>query len=332
MKIESREKDGATFISVTNGVGLELTLCDFGAGIYEIRYDGKPMTIAEMDKSHWLHSSAYFGKTVGRIAGRLPQGKLEYLGNSYSVDVNEGRNTLHGGHGGFSYQPFKMDVLHLEEGLAVDFYYVSKDGEEGFPGEVNLRVRYFLYSDEPKFKIVYESKSSEQTPLNLTCHCYFNLGGEKNVEQQRLQILANETQTYDGELLPQGFVPSPSCLDFSSLKPIGQDIQAPLLQKSRTLGYDHCFRFLPHQKEAPVIHLESDAYALDIATSLPCAQVYSYNYPHVGEKLTNGQVASLHSGLAIEPVYAPGDFHAMTVLPYEGRKDTILYTFNKKEK
>jgi aldose 1-epimerase len=332
MKIESHEKSGFTFVSITNDVNLELTLCDFGAGLYEVRYLGKPMTIAEMDKTKWLHSDTYFGKTVGRIAGRLKEGKLPYLGNVYSLDTNEGRNTLHGGKEGFSYRPFKMDVLHLEEGLAVDFYYVSKAGEEGFPGEVNLRVRYFLYSDKPVYKIIYESKVSEQTPLNFTSHTYFNLGGEVTVEKQRLTVLSHETETYDPELIPLGFVPSPSYLDFSMGKAIGQDIENPALQKGRTKGYDHCFKFLPHDKQTPVIKLESDSFALEIRTSLPCAQIYSYNYPCVGEALSNGEKATLHSGVAIEPVYMPGDFHTMTVLPFEGRKDTIEYTFTSKEK
>jgi aldose 1-epimerase len=331
MKMESHEKDGSSFITITNDVGLSLTLCDFGAGLYEVRYDDKPMTLAELDKDSWLHSDAYFGKTVGRIAGRLSGGKLPYLGNVYSLDTNEGRNTLHGGKGGFSYRPFKMDVLHLEEGLAVDFYYVSKAGEEGFPGEVNLRVRYFLSSDEPTYKIIYESKVSEQTPLNFTSHTYFNLGGEPTVEKQKLTLLSKENETYDPELIPLGFEASPSYLDFSLGKAIGEDINAPALQESRTKGYDHCFKFLPHGKKEPVIRLESEEYALEISTSLPCVQVYSYNYPHLGEAMSNGQKAQLHGALAIEPVYAPGDFHTMTVLPFEGRKDVIEYHFSKKE-
>jgi aldose 1-epimerase len=331
MKIESHEKDGATFLTVTNDANLALTLCDFGAGLYEVRYDGKPMSIAEADKNKWLHSDAYFGKTVGRIAGRLANGKLPYLGNVYAVDTNEGPNTLHGGHGGFSFRPFKMDVLHLGDGLAVDFYYLSKAGEEGFPGEVNLRVRYFLSNDQPTYKIIYESKVSEQTPLNFTSHTYFNLGGEPTIEKQKLTVLSHETETYDSALIPLGFVSSPASLDFSKGKLVGQDINDPALQKSRAKGYDHCFKFAPHEKQTPVIRLENGTYVLEISTTLPCAQIYSYNYPSLGEMLSNGQKANLHGGLAIEPVYAPGDFHTMTVLPFEGRKDVIEYHFSKKE-
>jgi aldose 1-epimerase len=330
MILESSEKDGVTFLKMTNSVGLSVTLSDFGAGLYEIRYLGEPMTIAEKDRKAWLHTPSYFGKTVGRIAGRIPGGKLEYLGKTYPLSVNEGKNTLHGGVGGFSFCPFKMDVVHLDDGVAADFYLVSKALDQGFPGEAALRVRYFLKEDEARLRITYEVKVTEETPLNFTCHTYFNLGGEKNVDREMLWVNSTETETYDPALIPLGFKASPKCLDFRKPKAVGEDIKDPILTSSRTGGYDHCFAFVEVTTSKPQLTLENERFRLALTTSLPAVQIYSDNYPTPNKLLSNGQVEEAHSGLAIEPVYRPNDFHAMTAMPFETKKDFIEYAFEKK--
>ncbi|MCH3910113.1 MAG: hypothetical protein LKE31_07180 [Bacilli bacterium] len=330
MIIENVEKENASFITLTNSAGLKLTLCDYGAGIYSIFYDGKSMNVAPTDKKSWLNEDTYFGKTVGRIAGRLSKGRLNYLGNEYQLSVNEGENTLHGGKEGFSFRHFKMDVVHLGDSVAVDYYLVSPAGDMGFPGEIALRVRYIVKEDEPSFKIVYLAKSKSETPLNLTCHAYFNLGGEDDVEKQLLFVNSDETMSYDKELIPLGFKKSPSCLDFSTPKEIGKDIDDPYLTSIRTLGYDHCFLFKEANAEETQIRMESQDYVMDIKTSLPAAQIYSYNYPHIGEELVSGKKTKLHSGLAIEPVYKPGDFHSMSVISDTPKSDFIEYIFKKK--
>lgn len=331
MTLETYEKDGMTFVKLANKASLSLTLCDHGAGIYEIRYDGLPMNLAEQDVASWKDSDTYFGKTVGRVAGRIENAKLDYLGKTYALEPNEGNTCLHGGPKGFSHKNFKMDIVRLEDGVAVDFYLVSPAGEGGFPGEVNLRVRYFLYEEESKFKILYQSKVSEQTPLNLTNHSYFNLGGEKNVVHQTLWIKSHQNESYSKILIPLGFLNSTPATSFSKPKEIGKDIDAKELYETRTKGYDHCYKFDDNDAKSPVLSLENGRYKMQIITSYPCVQVYSHNYPHEGEMLNTGKACELHSGVAIEPVYAPNDFHTMTVLPFEGRKNFIEYIFSKKE-
>lgn len=331
MIIHSIEKNGVEFTTITNAADLSLTLSNFGAGLYEVRYHGVPMTIAEKNKKAWLTSSAYFGKTVGRIAGRIAGGLLSYEAKDYPLDVNEGGNTLHGGKEGFSFLPFKMDIVHLDEGVACDFYLISKAGAMGFPGEVSLRVRYLIPDKEASFKVLYDAQASEKTPLNLTCHAYFNLGGEETIEDQRLWVDAHETETYGPSLIPLGFIPSPKCLDFTSPKRVGQDIDDPYLQDSNAKGYDHCFAFAEHEASEPLLRLESRRYGLEISTSLPAVQIYSDNYPRLGSLLANGHVEKQRSGLAIEPVYRPNDFASMSVLPSTTKRDWIAYRFYEKD-
>jgi aldose 1-epimerase len=330
MTLESFSKGALTFIRATNASGLSVTLCDYGAAVYEIRFQGKPMNIAEKNAEEWKASSSYFGKTVGRLAGRILNGDLDYLGKHHQVDVNEGINCLHGGKEGFSFLTFKMDVVHLGSGVSVDYYLVSKAGAMGFPGEVDLRVRYFIPENESSLKITYEMKSSEQTPLNITCHAYFNLGGEPTVEKQKLYVKAAETEHYDEHLAPLGFQKSPECLNFLTPKAIGRDIDDPFLQKSRTLGYDHCFLLEEHEPKEPVLTLESAEAKMSLFTDYPALQIYSDNYPRLTHLLNTGMKESVHAGLAIEPVYKPNDFRAMTVLPYETKKTWIEYVFTSK--
>jgi aldose 1-epimerase len=331
MTLETNEKDGMTFVKIANDAGLSLTLCDHGASIYEIVYDGKKMSLAEQDVNAWKESDAYFGKTVGRIAGRIENAELHYLGKVYPLEPSEGKTCLHSGPKGFAHKNFRMDIVHLEDGVAVDFYLVSPALEGGFPGEVNLRVRYFIYESKSVFKIMLQSKVSEQTPLNITNHSYFNIGGEKNVEHQKLWIKAHSNQTYSKILMPLGFSKSTVATDFSKAKEIGKDINAPELYETRTKGYDHCYKIEENDGKSPVVSLENETYKMEIITSYPCIQIYSHNYPHEGEMLNTGYPCELHSGLAIEPVYAPNDFHTQTVLPFEGRKNFIEYVFSKKE-
>jgi aldose 1-epimerase len=331
MIIESNEVGDITFLSLTNQAGLRVTLSNYGAGIYEIRYDGAAMTIGNLDKKAWMASPSYFGKSVGRIAGRIAKGDLAYLGKHYKLTINEGKNTLHGGASSFAYKTFKMDVVHLGEDVAVDFYLVSPALEGGFPGEVSLRIRYLVSETKPELKVTYEAKASEETPLNFTNHSYFNIGGEKNVEHQKLWIQAHSNQTYSKILMPLGFSKSTVATDFSKAKEIGKDINAPELYETRTKGYDHCYKIEENDGKSPVVSLENETYKMEIITSYPCIQIYSHNYPHEGEMLNTGYPCELHSGLAIEPVYAPNDFHTQTVLPFEGRKNFIEYVFSKKE-
>lgn len=330
MILETKPEAGLTFIKATNACGFSVTLCDYGAGIYEMRLHDFPLTIADADKNSWAHSPGNYGKTLGRVAGRIGGGVLHYLGKKYPLSVNEGKNTLHGGKNGFALVAFRMDVLHLGDGVAVDFYHHSPALDMGFPGEVDVRVRYFISEKEPRLRITYEMTASEQTPLNLTNHTYFNLGGEKTVEAQCLMIKSHRVETYAPDLLPLGFTEAPRCLNFSRPKPIGQDILDPYLHAVRTAGYDHCFLFDTPVTQ-PVLTLESERFILSLSTDYPAVQIYSDNYVSPEKKLSDGNFEVAHAGVAIEPVYAPNDFLSMTVLPFEKKKRTIEYVFQDKE-
>lgn len=331
MQIEKFMEEGENLLRLVSNSGLAVSLSPLGAGIYEIRYLGAPMTVASKSPALYVKSSAYYGKTVGRIAGRIPSAHFQFEGKDIKTVANEGVNTLHGGPSGLAYHLFKYEIGELDGKTMVDFFYDSPDGEGGFPGEVRFNVRYLLGDDEPVLRIEYRYLASEDTPINLTSHTYFNLGADENVEGQTLMVKASEAEHYTKDLVPLGMEKVNSALDFRSPKKIGQDILDPSLHNTRTNGYDHCYKFDAYGLEAPV-RLESDKYRLEIRTSYPAIQVYSSNWPVDKLLLTNGRFDCAHSAIALESVYVPGDFMSMKAPKGQLVKNFIEFHFSKKEK
>lgn len=331
MIIASREEENTKLLSLTNAVGLSLTLSSFGAGIYEIRYDGKPMTIAEKDVALYLRSSGYFGKTVGRIAGRVKNGILLYRGKTYQLGINDGKNSLHGGPMGLSFQPFRQTIVEEKDSTSVLYSYLSKDGEMGYPGAVDFLVRYRIYEKEPTIEITLSALSDAPTPINMTTHTYFNLGGAKDILSHTLYIKASETASYDGEMVPIGRERVRNCTDFRVPKPIGKDICDPSIYLPATRGYDHGYYLDKHGYEEKVCSLSSGTYRLDLYTDAPCLQAYSDNYPRKGTPLNNGNPETENAAIALEPVGYPGDYESMTAEAGKKKEVHIAYRFSRED-
>lgn len=327
MEIERREKEGETLITLKNEAGLSLTLTPTGAGIFLIEFDGHPMTVAPIHPSEYAKAEGYFGKTAGRIAGRIKDSLLHFDGKEYKLKANEGKNCLHGGKDALSYRKWSFSLNDVEGETAADFILDSPDGDNGFPGSVRLLVRYLISDKDASFKIIYQCGTDLDTPINLTSHTYFNLGGDENVEKQLLQINAKAVESYTDDLIPLGMGPIPECLDFSSPKEIGKDIQDPILHQTRTNGYDHAFAF--DKKEGrPDLVMESNDYRMEMFTTLPAIQVYSSNYPSPSLIMSNGGRPDCpHNAVALEPVYVPNDFEAMRVKKLSHSSSSILFRF-----
>lgn len=329
MIIESKQVKDATFITLKNQTGMDVTLSDFGAGIYQIHIDGKPMLVGLKDYEDWMNGSAYHGKCIGRIAGRLGKGILNFDGHPYQISQNEGKNTLHGGVKGFSFQKFKMDIAQEKESTHVDFYYDSPDGDQGFPGEVTLRVRYILPEKENKLRIEFKSQSSQDTPMDITVHTYFNFGGEKNIVDNDLSIDADQILTYDDELIPNKYIQIPSFMDLREEKRIGEVISNEYFSKLG--GLDTAFHKLDRNKETPHIILENKNYKVNIYSSYDDVVIFTSNCPPFGMEMNNGNLQEKHSSIAIEPQYEALDFPRMMVRKNEPQRNFIEYDFEKKE-
>ncbi len=328
MEVKVFEELGAHWIELRNDDHFELLLCDVGAGLYRMKLDGKDLLIAEKDKRAWFKTSRQYGKTIGRIAGRIKGGDLFFGGKHYSLEKGENGNTLHGGSAGYGYKKFDYSVSENEASVFVSFKVHSPALEGGFPGSVDTEVIYEVAKKEPRLKISYRSHSSCDTPLSLTSHCYFNLGGYQNVSNHSLFIAAEESTKYDAEQIPLGFEKTPKDLDFSSLTPLKERLDAQDLLKSAAKGIDHAFLLLKQRDEAAL--LESPLFSMKLYTDYPTLVCYALNYPKDGTELYTGFLEEPHSGLAMEPEFDILRKDEMLCSKEKGQSRFIEYIFERK--
>ena len=342
MQIGETMNSRCRMVSVRNEAGMEITFCDFGAAIYEIRLNDKPMTIACKDFEKWMHTRSYFGKTVGRIAGRVKDAKINIGGKEYELDINDGKNTLHSGKDALCYKPWIYDVYEKRVGAVVDFYYRLEDGEEGLPGEQTINVRYIVHKKENVLDIkITAGKPSKDTYTRLTVHPYFNLGGYKNVKNHRFTLDADRVSLFDEGCVATDFVKVPSNLDFRKGVSLDEALPNKDLAKLPTNGLDHVFirsdaKCVDYRKdksimEKPLLTLESPIASLQIFTTFPAITCYADNFPG-GGMLTNGNEEEKYSGLALEPRFDDLDVVKPGAFQKKGRLQVNMITYVFKTK
>ena len=324
MQIAETMNSRCRMVSVKNDEGLEVTLCDFGASIYEIRLLSMPMTIACKDFDQWMSSRSYFGKTVGRIAGRVKDSKIKIGDKEYQLDANEGKNSLHSGKDALCFKPWIYDIHETKRGAVVDFYYHLEDGEEGLPGVQTINVRYTIHRKKNVLDVkIIAGKPSKDTYTRLTIHPYFNLGGDLTIKDHEFTLDADRVSLFDEGCVATDFVPVPPYLDFRKTVYLGKALSNEELNKLPTKGLDHVFirtgadnpdyRKDRSLMKKPIAILESKRANLQIFTTFPAITCYADNFPG-GGMLTNGNEEEKHSGIALEPrfddldVVQPGAF------------------------
>jgi aldose 1-epimerase len=287
--------------------GIEVTLFSYGASLYSLKINNQEMTFRPDDLHEFFASEFYYGKTVGRTAGRLIAPSYTIDGVTYPVtSFPPGKTKLHGGKSGFSFQNFDI-IEHQDNAYEsfVTFRYVSPDGEEEYPGELTLTVRYTI-DDNGNLRIDYNGTSSKDTLCNITNHTYFNLSQDDNILNHKLQIDASKRVEIDNDLLPKervGVIDTPFDLRQSVL--LKERIE--ILQNTPINGYDHAFLF---SKPIGELSLESknSHIKLDVTTNYPAVVIFTHNIPfkdHFDPKYGNG----IHSSIAIECQYEPGGIH-----------------------
>ena len=188
----------------------------------------------------------YFGAIIGRYGNRIAKGKFAIGGKPFQLDVNDGVNTLHGGLNGFYNRVFSAKQLNGHE---LELTYISKDGEGGYPGTLDVKVTYSL-SDDNALKIEYAATADKTTIINLTNHAYFNLNGagSKTILDNLLKIKADSITPVDTTLIPTGKLEAVkgTPFDFTTAKTIGADIGKTDDQLKNGKGYDHNFVLNKH--------------------------------------------------------------------------------------
>ena len=202
--------------------------------------------------------------------------------------------------------------------------YVSPNGEGGFSGEVKVTVFFRVNPGEYSLYVDYEMESKEETPLGLTCHAHFNLGGEKNILNNYLRLPADKYYTTLNKA-PDKPIPVIPLLDFRESKRLGDVCGNPSLPPYGNGGVDFIYG-----NNGRTITLENDKYRLDVETDMPTAACYTNNYPRDGILLSNGNYVEKFSSCALECEEIPNDFDAIAVKPGKTKYRHIHYVFHKK--
>lgn len=264
--------------SLENKNGTRAVMIDYGAALQSLVFkdrQGRPtdLVLGFDDMKGYESQDAYIGATVGRVANRTGGAAFSLGGHRYELFKNDGDNHIHGGRKGFD-----KYVWLAESGKDfVRFSRLSEDGEEGYPGNLQVSVTYSL-TDEDALSINYQAISDADTPVNLTNHSYFNLNGGGSVLNQQLMINAQSFLELGPGLIPTGRVlpVEGTPFDFRSMKPIGRDIEAedPLLHLCG--GYDQ--NFILSGSLAAIAYSEDTGIELSCYTDMPGMQLYTANF------------------------------------------------------
>jgi len=279
-------------------------------------------------------SDAFFGALIGRYANRIAHGSFTLDGQKYSLPLNNGENTLHGGPHGFNNQVWKAKPI----ADGVELTYLSKDGEAGFPGSLTATVRYSLVKGN--LRIEYSATTDKNTVVNLTNHSYFNLAGEGDILKQELTLHASRFTPVDAGLIPTGELKSVEStpFDFRKGTAVGARINANDEQLRLGRGYDHNWVLDSgggKLTEAAEVYDPGSGRVLKVLTDQPGIQFYSGNFLDGSVKGKGGKPYELRSALCLEtqhfpdspnhPAFPttelkPGDrYHAVTIYRFSTR-------------
>ncbi|HTI39742.1 MAG TPA: aldose epimerase family protein [Vicinamibacterales bacterium] len=280
----------------------------------------------------------YFGALIGRYANRIARGRFTLDGREYALATNDPPNHLHGGVCGFDKRPWVAETRKVPGAETVKFTRISADGEEGYPGSVEVRVTYTL-RDSNELVVEYRAITNAATPINLTQHTYFNLsaGASDDVLGHELMIDADRFTPIDETLIPTGACApvTGTPFDFCEPTPIGRGIGANEGQLAHAGGYDHNW-VLNHTGEgvarAARLRDPSSGRVLEIWTTEPGVQVYSGNRLDGSIVGKAGRRYGKHAGLCLETQHFPDSpnrprFPSTILRPNEEYRSTSIYRF-----
>ncbi len=298
------------FENANHGV---MKVSDHGATLVSLLVPDKEETIRDVvlgydEASEYEKHTCYFGATVGRNGNRIDNARFVIEGKEYKLTPNESEHNLHSGPNGFERVLWEVKG-HTEN--SITFYHLSKEEEQGFPGDLEVEVTYTLTEDNA-VEISYQGKADKTTVMNFTNHSYFNLGGHDSgtVKKQKLQILADSyNPVKDRKSIPTGEIApvEGTPMDFRKMKAIGQDIEADFEQLKFTGGYDHNYVLSETSGEMKVMaraFCEETGIAMEASTECCGVQLYVGNF--IGDQTGKGGAAYCsRCGFCLESQFYP---------------------------
>jgi len=341
--------DGKKVLSYTlkNSNNVELSVINLGGIVVSINAPDKNGTFEDIalgydSLQHYINYNPYFGALIGRYGNRIAKGEFSIADTVYELSTNDGPNHLHGGPMGFHNVFWNIEILSDSTNPSLKLTYLSKEGEEGYPGNLSIEVIYTL-TENNEFKIDYNATTDKTTIVNLTQHTYFNLSGnaKRSILDHQLMLNADTFLPIDNTLIPTGELKSVANtpFDFTTPTTIGLRIKNNNEQIEKGLGYDHCW-VLTNQndsmKSAGSLYDSESGRFMEILTTEPAIQFYSGNF--LNEKIIgkNGIPYKKHDGLCLETQHFPDApnqplFPSTLLSPGEKYTSSTMYIFSVKK-
>jgi aldose 1-epimerase len=324
-----------------NKNGMHVAFTNYGGRIISILLPDKKGNIVDIIIGHesvdaFIKSTEpYFGAIIGRYGNRIAKGKFSIDGQTYTLATNNGVNHLHGGKIGYQFVVWNLDSVCEN---AISFSYLSKDSEEGYPGNLNVKVVYAL-TDENEFIIDYEATTDKKTVVNLTNHAFFNLNGRGEIVDHLLTIYADKYTPVDSTLIPIGNLElvDNTPFDFRKETSIGARINDANEQLKNGNGYDH--NFVLNKEAAGKISLAAVAIGdksgikMEVFTEEPGLQFYSGNFMLSKNVLKRNVTDDFRTAFCLETQHFPDspnqkNFPSTLLAPGEVYKTSSIYKFS----
>jgi aldose 1-epimerase len=339
---KTREGAPVRIYTLTNKYGVQATITNYGGRIVSLKVPDKKGAMADVvlgfdSIEGYLNENPYFGALIGRYANRIGHAQFTLDGVLYKVPKNDGDNSLHGGTRGFD--KVVWTAREMKDG-GLEFSYLSKDGEEGYPGNCKVTVIYHL-TDANELKIEYAASTDKDTVVNLTNHSYFNLKGGGDILGHRLTLNAPLFTPIDSGLIPTGELKpvAGTPFDFRTSTAIGARIEQNDEQLKLGKGYDHNWvidkkRVGPDLTLAARVEEPESGRVMEVWTTQPGIQFYTGNFLDGTIKGKGGKVYARRSALCLETQHFPDSpnkpaFPSVVLKPGMEFKSTTVYRFTK---
>jgi len=334
--------------TLANGRGMRVQVLTYGGILQSIEVpdrDGRlaNVTLGFASLPDYASRSPFFGALIGRYANRIAGGRFSLDGQTYSVPINDGPNSLHGGTAGFDKRVWTASVLDQPAAVGLQLRLHSPDGDQGYPGALDVLVTYTLDHQTNALRVDYQASADRATPINLTQHAYFNLAGEGagSIEQHVLSLHASHYTPVDAALIPTGAIEpvAGTPFDFTSPRPIGERLRSGVAQLALARGYDHNFVIdrAAGEESALVLAARVDeptsGRRLEVLTTEPGVQFYSGNFLDGTLSGPSGRLYRQTDGFTLETQHYPDapnqpSFPSTILRPGQAWSSTTVFRFS----
>lgn len=329
-----------------NKNNMQAAITNYGGRLVSLLIPGNDNKLVDVSmgfdsvQQYKTSTEPYFGATIGRYGNRIAKGKFNLSGQQYVLVTNNGPNTLHGGKKGFQY--IVWDAIQIGDSI-LELTYFSKDMEEGFPGNLQVKVIYQLTQNN-ELKISYQASTDKKTVVNLTNHTFFNLNGTGSgtINNHVLMINADNFTPVDATLIPTGKIEpvANTPFDFRKSIAIGKNVEDTNLQIKNGNGYDHNFVLNKNEgaglNHAATVTADLTGIVMDVYTQEPGLQFYGGNFMQSKNKMKGGSMDDFRTAFCLETQHFPDSpnqpgFPSTVLEPGKIYASTSIYKFSIKK-